>query len=146
MTVYRINFASDKNYSYLDDSCLTLDSLKINEQHDAMISFSGQKFENKVKFDWPTPMQENDQGLYILDYDVDGTICFYQGLILSKIIFLSVTTKEYKVLPPSPLESLPFSYDRDVFFIHGFGYDHVRNDHKVIQHATLCKPLTDFKK
>jgi len=65
MNMYHINFASNKNYSYVDDSCLTLDSLETDEQRDAMFSLFGKKFENKVKFDWPPPIQENDQGLYI---------------------------------------------------------------------------------
>jgi hypothetical protein len=29
--------------------------------------------------------------------------------------------------------------------IHGFGHDHVRNDHKVIRHAAHCMPVTDFE-
>jgi hypothetical protein len=80
-------------------------------------------------------------GLYILDAVVDGTICFYQGLMVPKITLWNVTTKEFKVLPPSPLPS----YDRAVFSPHGFGYYHVRNDLKVIRHAAHCMPLTDFE-
>jgi F-box interacting protein len=131
---------SNQNYSYVDDSCLTLDSLETDVQHQAMFSLYGEKFENKVKLDWPPPIQENDQGLYILDYVADGTICFYQGLMIQKITIWNVTTKEFKVLPPSPLESPPPSYDSAMFSLHGFGYDL-----KVIRNASHCMPLTDFE-
>jgi hypothetical protein len=82
-------------------------------------------------------------GLYILDAVVDGTICFYQGLMVPKITLWKVTTKEFKVLPPSPLESPPPSDDSAMFSLHEFGYDHVRNDLKVIRHAAHCMPLTE---
>ena len=144
MNMYRVNFASNKNYSYVDNSCLALDSLETDILRQAMFSLYGEKFENKVKLDWPPPIQDNE-GLYILDSIADGTICFYQGLALPKITIWNVTTKEFKVRPPSPLESPPPSYERVMFSLHGFGYDHVRNDLKVIRHAAHCMPLTDFE-
>jgi len=30
-----------------------------------------------------------------------------------------------------------------MFSLHGFGYDHVRNDLKVIRHAAYCMPLNE---
>jgi len=35
MNMYNINFASNNNSSYVDDSCLTLELVELDEEHDA---------------------------------------------------------------------------------------------------------------
>jgi molecular chaperone HtpG len=144
MNMYRINFACNNNYSYVDDSCLKLESIEpYYEFRVGLFSLSGEKFENKVKLDWPPPIQENDQGLCILGSVVDGTVCFYKGLQKPIITFWNIATKEFKVIPHGTLQFPPTSYEGVVFSLHGFGLD--QHDHKVIRHAALCTDLTNFK-
>ncbi|GAU43998.1 hypothetical protein TSUD_91770 [Trifolium subterraneum] len=145
MNMYRINFACNNNYSYFDDSCLTFESLEpYFEDQYALFSLSGEKFENKVRLDWPPPIQENGLGLNILGSVVDGTLCFYQGCWKNpKIIFWNIVTKEFKVIPDNLLQFPPTSYEGIVFSLHGFGVDQC--DYKVIRHAALCPNLTTFK-
>lgn len=40
------------------------------------------------------------------------------------------TIDEYKVIPPSPAQSVP--YRNCSWLIHGIGYDHVKDDYKVL--------------
>lgn len=146
MNMYRIHFASNHNYMYADDSCITLEGLQPYQHgHRVLFSHSGERFKNKVKLDLPPPFQEDDTCLRLLGSVVDGTICFYQGQVIPKIVFWNLSTKEFKVLPPSPLESVPPYYERVFCEMHGFGYDHVNHDHKVVRHVAHCRDLTNYE-
>jgi hypothetical protein len=143
--MYRNNFISNNNFSYVDHSCLTLDLEEPTyELHDALFSHSGERFENKVKLDWPPPFDEDDQGIRMLGYTApDDTLCLYQGFKIPKVVFWNLTTKEFKVLPSSPLEFTPPSYETVFISLHGFGYDPISDDHKVIRHAAYILSFTD---
>jgi len=145
MNMYRNNFISNNNFSYVDHSCLTLDLEEpIYELRDALYSRSGERFENKVKLDWPPPFHEDDQGIRLLGYTAaNDTLCLYQGFKIPKVVFWNLTTKEFKVLPSSPLEFTPPSYETVFISIHGFGYDPISDDHKVIRHAAHILSFTD---
>jgi len=145
MNMYRLNFASNKNYSYVDDSCLTFDFVEPSyEHHYALFSHTGEWFENKVKLDWPPPFHEDDQGIGMLGYTAaNNTLCLYQGFKIPKVVFWNLTTKEFKVLPSSPFEFTPPSYETVFISFHGFGYDPVSDDHKVIRHAAHILNFTD---
>ncbi|KAI5408614.1 hypothetical protein KIW84_054453 [Lathyrus oleraceus] len=131
---------------YADDSCITLEGLQPYQHgHQVLFSHSGERFKNKVKLDLPPPFQENDTCFEFLGSVVDGTICFYQGMVIPKIVFWNLSTKEFKVLPPSPLESVPPYYERVFCEMHGFGYDHVNDDHKVVRHVAHCRDLTNYE-
>ncbi|CAI8595107.1 unnamed protein product [Vicia faba] len=136
MNMYRINFASNDNFSYDDDSCLTLElKLSCYGFRSTLFSCYGERFENKVKLDWPPLFQEDNRCINILGSLVDETLCLYTGILVPKTVFWNLSTKEFKVLPPSHVESQPFHY-KFVFSLMGFGYDRVRDDHKVIRNAT----------
>ncbi|KEH16627.1 hypothetical protein MTR_0129s0110 [Medicago truncatula] len=60
---------------------MKLSLLEPDEEHDALFSLPGEKFQNKVKLDWPPPIQAN------------------KGLVIPKITIWNVTTNEFKVLP-----------------------------------------------
>ncbi|CAK8532267.1 unnamed protein product [Lathyrus sativus] len=136
MNMYRVNFASNNNFSYDDDSCVTLEfKLSYYGFRGTLFSRYGEKFENKVKLDWPPLFQEDNRCVNILGSFVDETICIYTGILVPKTAFWNLSTKELKVLPPSPIESQPSHY-KFVFSLMGFGYDLVRDDYKVIQNAT----------
>ncbi|XP_050880955.1 putative F-box protein At1g47730 [Lathyrus oleraceus] len=91
MNMYRIHFASNHNYMYADDSCITLEGLQPYQHgHQVLFSHSGERFKNKVKLDLPPPFQENDTCFEFLGSVVDGTICFYQGLKVGVCYFMKI--------------------------------------------------------
>ncbi|CAI8603940.1 unnamed protein product [Vicia faba] len=135
MNIYRTNFASNNNFSYDDDSCLTLEfTMSSHGLCATLFSLYGERFENKVKLDLPPFFQEDNECIKILGSPIDETLCLYNGFQIPEIVFWNLSTKEFKVLPPSPIESQPPHY-KFIFSLMGFGYDHVRDDHKVIRNA-----------
>ncbi|CAK8530187.1 unnamed protein product [Lathyrus sativus] len=89
----------------------------------------GERLENKVKMDYSLPFVDCGQ-----DFIVVGS-CSINGIlgIVSQnegFALWNPTIDEYKVIPPSPAESVP--YRNFSWLIHGFGYDHVKNDYKVL--------------
>ncbi|XP_058775064.1 putative F-box protein At5g62660 [Vicia villosa] len=136
MNMYRVNFVSNNNFSYDNDSCLTLESeFSYYGFRGTLFSCHGEKFENKVKLDWPPLFQEGNECINILGSLVDETLCLYTGILFPKTVFWNLSTKEFKILPPSPIERQPSHY-KFVSSHMGFGYDYVRKDHKVIRNAT----------
>nr|KYP34435.1 F-box/kelch-repeat protein At3g06240 family [Cajanus cajan] len=111
-----------------------------------LLLISGERFEKKVKFDWPPPCLEEDvEFITILDYCDNGTI----GLIRSKgsygdenVVLWNPITKEFRVIPSrlSQVQGTSFS-----FMVHtpGFWYDNVNDDYKLLQHAACF--LDDLK-
>jgi F-box interacting protein len=95
---------------------------------------SGENFENKVKLEWPPPFQENDQSVFILGPVINGIVCLYQGRT-PNVVLWNPTTDKLNVLPHSSIES-PILYELEYIYFHGFGYDHVQDDYKVIRYAT----------
>ncbi|CAK8565960.1 unnamed protein product [Lathyrus sativus] len=146
MNMYRINFASNHNYTYVDDSCIMLETLQpYCRDHHVLFSLSGDRLKNKVKLDLPPPFEEDDTGIEMLGSVVDGTICFYQGPVIPKIVLWNLSSKEFKVLPLSPLESVPPDYDRVYCQMYGFGYDHVNHDHKVVRHVAQRVDFANYE-
>ena len=144
MNMYRIYFASNNNYSYVDDSLLSIEGVEpYYEGHWALFLLSGERFENKIKLDWPPPIQEDDTEFSILMSIIDGTICFVKDTGGPTTVLWNINTQSFKVLPPSPLESPPPSYHSAWVTSHGFGYDHIRNDYKVVRHIAHRKNLID---
>ncbi|AES64386.2 putative F-box domain-containing protein [Medicago truncatula] len=96
---------------------------------------SGEKFENRVKLNLSLPFQVLGQDIYILgSISINGFLCLSNLLDDErKAVLWNPTTKEFIVIPSSPVESLP--YRKFEAFIHGFGYDHVMDDYKVIRYV-----------
>ncbi|XP_057760727.1 F-box/kelch-repeat protein At3g06240-like [Arachis stenosperma] len=68
---------------------------------------------------------------------VNGIICHYKKAGLNvKIGLWDPKTDEHKIIPPSIITNDP-DFDAEVE-IHGFGYDNVNDDYKVIQHICYC--------
>jgi len=149
MTLYRNSFLTNDN-SYYDDTSLLLhkkiepqDSDDFHEETFELYSDSGERFENMVKLDWPSikfdPMYwdnpEYDSGFNILgSCSVHGTLCLLCAR-QKNIILWNPTTREFKLLPPSP-----FDYGPNWAVVvdhHGFGYDCVNGDYKVMCHGIV---------
>ncbi|RDX68043.1 Heat shock protein 83, partial [Mucuna pruriens] len=65
--------------------------------------------------------------LFSLSSDsINGILCFYNSK--ENATLWNPTTGEFKVIPPSPSESIPFNVDPCIT-LHGFGYDRVRDDY-----------------
>ncbi|XP_045799042.1 putative F-box protein At3g16210 [Trifolium pratense] len=156
MTVYR-NYLLSKDHSFYDDTSILLHSTK-KVKYD-LYSLSGERFENKVKLDWPkVPLHPSVRGVKIKhsihdiskdnvppsrvgDFSfeilrpisINGTLCLEYPEIPdindhTKLILWNPTTKEFKVIYLHKSNHLS-----DVWAHHyQFGYDHVKNDYKMI--------------
>jgi molecular chaperone HtpG len=157
MTMYRYHFVT-KDHSYYDDTSLLLhqtfspwDSGHPKDDTFELYSVSGSRFENKVKLDWPNikvrpvyrgleyrgleGVEKYEPGFRLLDSgSVHGTL--YMVCVRDEnYILWNPSTKESKLIPPSPFDSGPnwrLSVDH-----RGFGYDSVRDDYKVICHGEV---------
>jgi len=87
-----------------------------------------------VKVDWPPPFHEDDSFIDILSRtSVNGILCLAKDSDqYAKCVLWNPTTNEFKVIPSSPFLSQSPYMDPIVYF-NGFGYDHVRDDYKVVQ-------------
>ncbi|CAJ2634235.1 unnamed protein product [Trifolium pratense] len=136
MTIYRNNFISNSNH--YDDTYLVLQNGVGRERYyhgEYRFEFyllPGQRFEDRIKIDWPTPFQVDDCGIYIMGMvSINGILCLNQGYG-RRLVLWNPTTREFKVIPRSPLVYVP-PHRHPRHTLHGFGYDHVTDDYKVIR-------------
>ncbi|XP_004510017.1 F-box/kelch-repeat protein At3g06240-like [Cicer arietinum] len=135
MSAVRKHFLS-KYHSYYNDTCILLKQTIPNyEYHCTIYMLSGERFQNKVKLELPLPFQDDDTYINISGSGINGILCLYQGEDHRTIVLWKPTTNEFKVIPPSHVFSLP--YVMTLTMIHGFGYDSISNDYKLIRHAQL---------
>ncbi|KAI5402177.1 hypothetical protein KIW84_066585 [Lathyrus oleraceus] len=100
--------------------------------------------DSRIKLTLPPPFQEVDLYLNILGKtSVNGIFCIgrnYEGGDSNKVKYVlwNPAIEEFVVIPPSPDELVPKHPRLRVFHdFHGFGYDQVRDDFKVIQYVTF---------
>jgi molecular chaperone HtpG len=121
-----------KDHSFDDDTCLLLkQTVPGHYYHCAVYLLSGESFENKEILNWPPPFQADDIDMDILGSGINGTLCLHQ--YHTKIVLWNPTIGEFKIIPPSPIDSQ--LHDTTSVTLHGFGYDSVGDDYKVIRHA-----------
>ncbi|XP_012568605.1 F-box protein CPR1-like [Cicer arietinum] len=121
-----------------------------NKYYTELYSLSRKRFVNKIKLDWPNLLPNQE---HIVQFDlhdpfdfkifgfasVNGILCLVKSNLRSVLLW-NPTTKECKVIPPSPIESrhLPLPYQpMPQLDVYGFGYDIVRDDYKVIRHVSF---------
>ncbi|CAJ2664149.1 unnamed protein product [Trifolium pratense] len=146
-----INNIIGNNYSYYDDTFLVLHKLLPKtdryRNHCEFYWLSGDKFENRVKLDWPPPFQndDDDTNIYIVGSVSINGILFVSNKDLDVPINSYCETRLFMNLrsfPPSPVENIP--HDRNPWFVlHGFGYDHVNDDYKIIQMIDFSPDYSD---
>jgi molecular chaperone HtpG len=136
MTMYRNNFISDSNH--YDDTYLVLQHGEGQSGHYyggypyEFYLLPGQRFENRIKIDWPPPFQEDGCGIYIMGtVSINGILCLNQKCG-RRLVLWNPIAREFKVIPRSPLVYVPPNR-RPRHILHGFGYDHVTDDYKVIR-------------
>jgi molecular chaperone HtpG len=152
MTLYRKHFLT-KDHSYYDDTSVLFHQ-KFSpwdgyywEETFELYCISDERFENRVKLDWPSVkldainrlQTEYDSGFDILGSgSVHGTLCLFCANRENTILW-KPSTKEFKFIPPSPFQHGPYWFVSVDY--HGFGYDRVRDDYKVLCYGQL---IPDF--
>jgi len=107
-----------------------------------LYSISGERFENRVKLDWPRVNLDPIYRYNILGSgSVHGILCLFCASRRS-ILLWNPSTKEVKLIPPSPFDSKPNCY----IYVdhHAFGYDFVNNDYRVMRHVVVVDE-TNYK-
>ncbi|KAK2431548.1 hypothetical protein QL285_029763 [Trifolium repens] len=126
---------SNSNSNHYDDTYLVLQYGDYGDNYDYHCEFymlCGERFENKIKIDWPPPFQEDIVGIYICGtVSINGIFCLNQRYG-RRLVLWNPATREYKVIPKSSFNYLP-PQRHPCRVLHGFGYDHVTNDYKVIR-------------
>jgi len=139
MNEFLKNIISKYDFSY-DDECLLLkQTIPGNDYQCAIYMLSGERFEKKVKLELLLPFQYVDTCIDISGSCVNGTLCLFQaeGVDHKTIVLWNPTSREFKVIPPSNVDFL--SYTKGLTTVHGFGYDSVKDDYKIIQHVKLLQ-------
>ncbi|XP_045797792.1 putative F-box protein At3g16210 [Trifolium pratense] len=136
MTIYRKKFISNSNH--YDDTYLVLQNGErqgdyyYGEYRYEFYLVPGQRFEDRIKVDWPPPFQKDDCDIYIMGIvSINGILCLNQGFG-RRLVLWNPTTLEFSVIPRSPFVYVP-PHGHPYYELHGFGYDHITNDYKVIR-------------
>lgn len=135
INMFRENLIS-KSYRLYVNACLILNQIVSSDYHCNLYLLFEDNYENRVKLDLPPPFHIQRNGvtlIRILDYASNGTLCIYNCYNHTKAILLNPATEEIKVILPGHGE-FSHGFNTDIS-LHGFGYDHVSDDFKVIQHV-----------
>ncbi|KEH27847.1 F-box protein interaction domain protein [Medicago truncatula] len=99
---------------------------------------------NKLKLNFPHPFNTPELDTIDILGSVNGILCVigYIRNIGTSTILLNPATEEVKVLPVSRGELLSEITTELVF--HGFGYDNVRDDYKIIQYVDVVEGKDPF--
>ncbi|AET00509.1 putative F-box domain-containing protein [Medicago truncatula] len=107
----------------------------INSEPERFHFLSGERFENSVSFISPVNSAVEINGFA----SVNGILCFHYGLFEKSISLWNPITEESKLIPSSRTLLPPIVHKfkaADSFLhhtmIHGFGYDSIADDYKVI--------------
>ncbi|CAI8591528.1 unnamed protein product [Vicia faba] len=136
MNIYRKKFMSETLFDSDDRSYLmnyTFDS-NVAEVRSSFYFLSGERLENKVKIDYSLPFEDWGQDfIFVGSCSINGIV----GIVSLNEDFAlwNPTTDECKVIPHSATESVP--YRNCSWLIHGFGYDHVKDDYKVLRRVSF---------
>lgn len=142
MNMYCKRFIS--NISYGDDTYLLLKKTRLDfENHSFLYLFPGERFDNKDMLDWPPPFQNDDRDINILGSGINGTLCLYVNNISSKVVLWNPEIEEFKAIPHKPSVSVKH-YVKVIEQLHGFGYDFVRDDYKIIRYVEFYTDLFSF--
>ncbi|GAU51154.1 hypothetical protein TSUD_369610 [Trifolium subterraneum] len=142
VNMFRNNLLS-KSRSLYDGVSLILNQI-LEPYHWNFYLLSGGKFENKIKLDFPSLFHIPHASIIrILGSAINGILCIYDYANYTKAVLWNLATDEVMVIPLSNFSGFRYAYTT----LHGFGYDDVRDDYKVIQHVAYItyNPLYDGK-
>jgi len=104
--------------------------------NDRLYLRSGDNFQNEKELDMNLPSPFDDRHFHILGSAIQGILCLYIADNQKNVILWNPDVSgQYRVLPTDYAEDLGYPYEDFVanFQVHGFGYDPVNHDFKVIQ-------------
>jgi molecular chaperone HtpG len=120
------------------DACLNLSQspeFPISHDLNNFYLLSGDKFQNKLKLNFPPPFLDPQFSIIRILDCVNGILRIIGKTV---VVFWNPATEEVKVIPPSQLEFSCRIMD------HGFGYDHVKDDYKIIQYVDVVEGHDPF--
>ncbi|XP_058756722.1 putative F-box protein At3g25460 [Vicia villosa] len=132
------------NHSYYGYTSLLLHLHHKTTSSDLLYSLSDKHFENKIKLNWPNPIQKEDLEFDILgSRSVNGILCLIISSLQTntRLVLWNPVSEEFKVVPTSFRESVPPYMDIEITR-YGFGYDSDRDDYKVIRQI-MYNPNSD---
>ncbi|XP_058762076.1 putative F-box protein At3g16210 [Vicia villosa] len=144
MNIYRNHIIHTNHSDYHDDevSLILHHAIEVNSSdtpghgcRSNLYFVSGDRFENMLKFDFSLPFQVLGPVITIIgSTSINGTLCLSTFFNDEKhVVLWNPATDEFNVIPPSPVESSP--YRSVVASVHGFGYDQLNDDYKVIRYV-----------
>jgi len=138
MSIYRNNLIARNQVDHEGTSYLLQHAMIDDHKYKTSLHFlSSERSEKMVKLDYLPSFQKDNQDVEILSSrSINGILCIcIYGFNEKTLALWNPATEEFKIIPPSDIESEPYWYFGPL--IHGFGYDHVQNDYKVIRRATF---------
>ncbi|XP_058744979.1 F-box/kelch-repeat protein At3g06240-like [Vicia villosa] len=152
MKMFRTNFLS-KDHSHYNDTSILLQHITLHNYNvcvPKLYSLSGERFENMVKLDWPNPYEDPFDFIILGSVSINGILCIQdagraEGIRcieeLGRYVLWNPATGEFQITPTSTFAFESPCWDPIIDF-HGFGYDRIRDDYKVIRHVVF-HPGTD---
>ena len=143
MNMFRNNLLSNSHRCpYYNGGSMLLRDFELGK--DVFYSISGKRFENKVKLDFSNAYANRFKFRIFGFGSINGTFCLYQDDYYGKTVLWNPSTHAIKLvsLPYELVDlSIPnvehFLSINDTYYVHGFGYDNLRNDYKVICYVTI---------
>ncbi|XP_058771985.1 F-box/kelch-repeat protein At3g06240-like [Vicia villosa] len=138
MTVFRSHFISRHNSDDHHHTFLLIYQPDCDDHYHPELHL----LDSRIKLNLPPPFSEHDHSLSILGKtSVNGIFCIGQLLIGGnkvRYVLWNPATNEFVNIPPSPNEVMSKHPLLSVFHkFHGFGYDQLRDDYKVIQYVSF---------
>lgn len=146
MNKFRTDFLSI-SHPYYNDTSLLLQHMSVNEcGYDtycvSLNLLSGERYQNRVKLDFPNPFKEEEPQFQILySGSITGIFCLQSINSSEDIVLWNPTTNEFKVLPYSSTYSVRPSTPT-YHSIFGFGYDPINDDYKIIRNAYYPREIS----
>jgi len=148
--LFRHNLVSKSHYDDDDDVCFLFVSYGFGS---LFYLVSGERFQNVVNLYPLLPFEDQLSGPFrprIFCSAINGIVCVYSNYDHSEVALWNPVTREVKVIPPGLVECLSNIHVYGTLCLRGFGYDHVKDDYKLIRHVgyryipTSYPPKEDF--
>jgi len=140
---YKNLLSNSHRCPYYNGASLILKDLELGKE--VFYSINGEMFENKVKLDFSNPFA-NRFNFRIFGFgSINGTLCLHQDHYYGKTLLWNPSTHAIKLIPPTPDELVESTIEDaedfvsidDTSYLHGFGYDDLRNDYNVICYVSI---------